>query len=124
MGDGRCDEINNKPECQYDNGDCCLFDCTKNCEEKLKQGIRCQYKCGTTFYNCKDNSECRKCQNGKCLNINQCYKNDNAVKNSIENCLFNKFSMGNSRTIDYYCGKDPEMRNIHYSLDPVCYFYI
>ncbi len=119
MNDGRCDEINNKLECNYDNGDCCYHDCIQGCKKQLEKGIRCPYKCGFTFYNCKETSKCEKCQNGKCLNINKCYNDDNAVKRSIDNCKHDKFSMGNSRTIDYYCGKDPDLTNIHHIADPV-----
>lgn len=119
MGNGKCDDINNTPECEYDSGDCCHFDCLENCRKKLEKGLRCLYKCGSTFYNCKKTDKCDKCKNGKCLEINDCYKDDFAVKRSIDNCIFNKKSMGDSQTIDSYCGKDPNKTNVHYPLDLV-----
>lgn len=122
MGDGRCDEINNKAECEYDKGDCCQFECIENCKSKLKEGFRCQYECGFTFYSCKKSEKCQKCVHGKCLDINECFKNDEMVKKNIDNCNYNTMSMGNLKTIDSNCGKDPNMTVIHYMTDIVFLF--
>lgn len=119
MGDGRCDEINNKEECNYDEGDCCQFECNQNCNAKLKKNYRCPYECGSNFFNCKISEKCQKCVHGTCKNINECFKSDDSVLKSIDNCKYNTISMGNSRTIEYHCGKDPNLTVIHYLTDMV-----
>ena len=36
--DGKCNVENNKPECLYDRGDCCMNSCKKNCQEIDEDG--------------------------------------------------------------------------------------
>ena len=57
-GDGNCDAINNKEDCMYDNGDCCMNDCRKLCGNS-----QCVYECGMTSpYDCVNPaSDCQRC---------------------------------------------------------------
>ena len=36
IGNGACNRDNNKPECDYDGGDCCRLSCIKNCQRKAE----------------------------------------------------------------------------------------
>ena len=70
VGNGKCDSQNNRPECQYDGGDCCLKTCVDNCDAKRKNGTvdNCTFVCGAYGYDCKDpEAGCGKCSaNGVC----------------------------------------------------------
>lgn len=57
IGNGACNRDNNKPECNYDGGDCCRLSCIKNCERKAlnpkPDELPCQFECGTfNGYDC------------------------------------------------------------------------
>lgn len=41
------------------------------------------------------------------------------IKYQIDSCSLNKTTMGTSRTIDPYCGKDPFTNITHIASDPV-----
>ena len=49
VGNGACNRENNKPECDYDGGDCCRLSCLRNCEAKKldPNQLPCQFECGT-----------------------------------------------------------------------------
>ncbi|CAM9657914.1 unnamed protein product, partial [Ectocarpus fasciculatus] len=50
IGNGWCDNSNNKEECGYDGGDCCSCTCQSNRDDDY-------YYCGeSAYYNCKDPS--------------------------------------------------------------------
>jgi hypothetical protein len=69
--------------------------------------------------NCRNpQAGCYKCINGICKNINDCLKEDTIVKETINACLLNSYTMGNSYTDDYYCGKDPNYSIIHIDNTP------
>lgn len=48
IGNGACNRENNKPECNYDGGDCCRLSCLNNCAEKEidPDQLPCQFECG------------------------------------------------------------------------------
>jgi hypothetical protein len=119
IGDGQCNEENNIEECNYDGGDCCLETCINNCTYKEKSNIPCRFQCTDYFMNCKDpKAGCHKCIHGICKNIKQCFSDGIKVKEAITACLLDSYTMGNSRTNDFYCGKDPDYSIIHIDNTP------
>jgi len=89
IGDGQCDEINNKEICDWDGGDCCAFTCEANCKKKQESVNPCIYTCGSLSYNCQSTNQCSKCINGVCRDINQCYSDEKFILNTV--CDYDKF---------------------------------
>ena len=102
IGDGNCDSINNKADCQYDGGDCCRETCLKNCEASS-----CTYECGEqNRYNCTyPNAKCNSCKNGVCNMMNNCLLSTIRILTMIDSCYMEPWSQGNYSTSNYFCGK-------------------
>merc|ERR1712032_314273 len=103
--DGFCDDVNNVPECNYDDGDCCnnghsgQFRYCKECECKdkthHKKGAQCQGKCGSTKHKgdkfCDDDNNSCGCgwDGGDCCGHNG---NNNQFEFCFKcKCLDSKF---------------------------------
>jgi hypothetical protein len=73
--------------------------------------------------NCRDpKAGCEKCIHGTCKGIDNCLMDDIKVKDMVNACLLNSFTMGNSRTIDFYCGKDPNNSLVHLENTPLYHY--
>lgn len=107
ISDGKCDIVNNKNACGFDGGDCCRYTCEVNCAKG------CRYKCGSYGYDCIQNTFCSNCVNGKCNSMSNCYSTVESVKTGIDNCYRNTMAHGNSSTVNFYCGLDPNKTIVH-----------
>lgn len=88
IGDGHCDEINNKEQCDWDGGDCCAYTCDQNCKKRKEAGNECLYNCGSNGYNClSPESKCFKCVHGTCNNMKECLINKQNVLINVKDIL-------------------------------------
>ena len=117
MQDGKCDLYNNKPECQYDGGDCCRATCETNCK-----AAECKYTCGDYGYYCIEDTSCANCTHGTCSPISKCFSTEVQVKLGVLNCQRNNIAHGNSSTADQFCGKDIN-KTVSHSFDQYGFHY-
>ncbi|CDW86507.1 keratin-associated protein 10- [Stylonychia lemnae] len=122
IGNGKCDKQNNQLKCKWDGGDCCLSTCQPNCDKLfIETNENCTYTCGANGFDCQDRSAgCARCNlnNGICRVQDQCLfgatsQSMDIVYRYLDVCYAYTWSMGNSRTINQYCGKDPLFKIIH-----------
>jgi len=115
IGDGNCDLMNNKLECEYDGGDCCRKTCLKNCENNGA----CIYKCGDlNGYNCMESGVgCSSCQHGVCNIMNSCMVNTQRILSMIDSCYLEPWSQGNYNTVNFTCGRSETDINSAFSID-------
>ena len=119
LGNMRCDKQNNQAKCGYDKGDCCLKTCLDNC--KLRDYTDAQCPCRNYKLDCKDpNAPCFKCskENAICKPQATCLigpRTDPSyhIIRLLEVCMVRPESMGNKRTINKFCGKDPTYSIVH-----------
>lgn len=132
QGDGKCNSDNNKEDCDFDAGDCCGFSCMRNCQEidedgndirhlflALKKDERpCPFECGVVDYAClAEDQGCYACNlsNAVCTSQEKCFEDNDreALLNMLDTCQALNWSMGNERTINQYCGQDPDYEVVH-----------
>ena len=71
IGNGACNRENNKPECNWDGGDCCRNSCINNCKNQtLQKNQTCNFECGSfNGYECHQPEQgCASChpEHGRC----------------------------------------------------------
>lgn len=124
IGDGKCDPTNNLPKCDYDGGDCCRRSCIQHCDYPtsphlpqfplLGRTTTCGNACGTRAYDCVETKiGCAECYHGTCKDIEACYEDEGTIKQQLDTCQFDSYTMGNYRTVDMFCGKDQDFAFVH-----------
>ena len=87
LGDGKCNLDNNKPDCKFDQGDCCGYTCKLRCQEMdlkgnditnktfavlRRQDRPCPFECGVLDYYCLEvNLGCYRCNSSNSLCLSQ-----------------------------------------------------
>ena len=125
LTNGACNRENNNEECGYDGGDCCRKSCVENCAAKAADASQenCQFVCGTfNGFECKEptvKTHLCSTDHGEDLEMGNCLKdleridNDNpdqftpnwrVVFQMLRACQAVNWSMGNTQTINLYCG--------------------